>query len=58
MWGAELLWTQLRHVSHMDCKTRIKIVRRERRCGGVQWRFDGLGGQRLIHHMSRIAYNS
>src|ERR1700748_1838104 len=36
------VWTQLRHLSHIDCKTGSQIECRKGRCRGDTGRFDGL----------------
>jgi hypothetical protein len=46
-----LLWTQLRHLSHMDCKTKAKSGVGKAAARGDTGRFDGLGGQRHIRHI-------
>jgi len=46
-----LLWTWLRHLSHIDRKTKSQIKGRKSRCKGGTGRFDGLGGQRRIRHI-------
>jgi hypothetical protein len=49
------LWTQLRHLSHMDRKNRSQIDVGNAAAGGTG-RFDGMGGRRLIHPVFRSAY--
>jgi hypothetical protein len=50
------LWTQLRHLSPMDRKYQKAESHVVKAAAGGTGLFDGLGGQRLIHHMSRSAY--
>jgi hypothetical protein len=49
------LWTQLRHLSHMDCKNRSQIDVGNAAAGGTG-SFDGMGGRRIIHPVYRCAY--